>query len=100
MIFQNKSVDKLVQSFIDIEELPSVAGTDESFEQTQYILNKQVFRLRLPSEITKLVASATKNKDLISLSDIVAHDEFLAVSKQFEVRTSESAAKRIFTISK
>jgi len=34
------------------------------------------------------------------LSDIVAHDEFLAVSQQFEARSAQNEDRRIFTITK
>lgn len=39
VVFQNKHTDKFVNSFRE-EDAPSMLGTDESFDQTQYLLNK------------------------------------------------------------
>lgn len=97
VVLQNKHVDKFVKSFKEPEQAPEVVGLDESFDATQHFLNQQVFQLRLPSDISRPEPS---KKDLISLSDIIAHDEFLAVSQQFEVKKPADGSKRYFTITK
>jgi hypothetical protein len=98
VVYQNKYVGKLVNSFKE----PGIQDTDESFDMTECFMDRHLFKLRLPSLTTKskLNSSTTSNKDMISLADIVAHDEFLAVSQQFEARVSQTSAKRIFTITK
>lgn len=50
--------------------------------------------------MARAAAGVKNNKDLISLSDIVERDEFLAVSQQFETRSANTGQKRIFSITK
>jgi hypothetical protein len=66
----------------------------------QFFLNTQLFKLRLPSVKNQYGNETPDRKSLISVSDILAHDEFLAFSRQFEMQLSNNQLKRIFSISK